>query len=179
MKAKHKWNPLLVAGLVLLIIFACKNGQDQEEDSSTSTNSKSQKITSRDIEQLQYTEFALSDLAESATKDWLKFHELQSQIEILKKGDLSFFREEKAILVSLITDLKNEIPEAVQTSSIEVRLSVLETVMFKLEGLASLERVKKDVLLRAINGVLISNSNLIFQINKKFEKDSQNIQKPG
>lgn len=172
-------NLIVLSSMLLFILLGCKNKGEQVEALSSNAESQDHRITGNDIEQLKYTEFALSDLAEDATTDWLKFQELQSQIEILKKGDLSFFRDDKAILVSLLTDLKNEIPETVNVPSVAVRLSVLETVMFKLEGLATLERVKKEDLLQTINDVLIAHSNLIFQINKKFEKEAQNINKPG
>ena len=42
-----------------------------------------------------------------------------------------------------------------------------------------LSSAKKEDLLLAITDVLISHSNLVFQINKKFEKESQNIEKPN
>ena len=165
--------------LVLFIVLGCKNNKEQPEASFQSENSQASKITAKDIEGLKYTDFALSDLSEASTKDWLKFRELLSQIDILKKGDLSFFKDDKAILVSFITDLKNEIPEVVNTVSVVVRLSVLETVLFKLEGVSNLNNIHKEVLLNAIKEVLVAHSNLILQINKKFEKDSQNIINPG
>ena len=163
----------ITMSMVLFVVLGCKKNNASAEALSQSENSQAYKITSRDIDQLKYTDFALSDLADASTKDWLKFRELLSQIDILKKGDLSFFKDDKAILVSFITDLKNEIPEVVNTVSVVVRLSVLETVLFKLEGVSNLNNVNKDVLLKAVKEVLVAHSNLILQINKKFEKESQ------
>jgi hypothetical protein len=169
----------ITIGTVLFVVLGCKENNASAESTVESQSSQAYKITAKDIEGLKYTDFALSDLSEASTKDWLKFRELLSQIDILKKGDLSFFKDDKAILVSFITDLKNEIPDVVNTVSVVVRLSVLETVLFKLEGVSNLKNIPKDVLLNAIKEVLVAHSNLILQINKKFEKDSQKIERPN
>jgi len=165
--------------LVILFISSCNtqttNNSNIIEEIETIDSSQ---ITSRDITKLKYTDFALSNLTKSKTSNWQKFNELTDKIEILKTGDLSFFSDDKAILVGFLNDLKNEIPESLKTTAILVRLSVIETTFLKLEGLASLSSAKKEDLLIIIKDVLVSYSNLIFQMNKKFEKESQNIEKP-
>ncbi|MBN4070211.1 hypothetical protein JYT76_00850 [Olleya sp. AH-315-F22] len=142
-------------------------------------SSEKLKVTTNDISQLKYTDFVLSNLSEKSTEDWLKFQELQEGIILLKKGDLSFFKDDKAILKSLFTDLKNEIPKTLNTLPILVRLSVLETTIFKLEATSNINNVKKELLLNAIKEVLVAYSNVILQMNKKLEKDSQQIEKPS
>ena len=168
-----------VISLILFSILSCKNDvQNEVAITLEPTTTDTTKITAKDIAKIKFTEYALSDLTEVKTSNWQKFHELSTQIERLKTGDLSFFRDDKAILVGFINDLKNEIPESLNATAILVRLTVIETVFLKLEGLASLSTAKKEDLLAAIKDVLISHTNLIFQINKKFEKDSQKIEKP-
>jgi hypothetical protein len=54
----------------------------------------------------------------------------------------------------------------------------LETTLFKFEGTANLNAVKKEILLKGIEEVLIAHTNLIFQINKMLEKEAQNIDRP-
>ena len=166
------------SSIIICLILSCDKTTQTGKNSLQEISFAEFKVNSKDIIQIKYTEFALSNLSEKTSKDWLKFIELQEEIAILKKGDLAFFKDDKIVLKSFITDLKNEIPEAVNVPSILVRLSVLETAIFKLEGVANLHNVSKDVLLRAIKDVLVANSNVILQINKKFEKESQNIQKP-
>jgi hypothetical protein len=166
--------------LVILFISSCNtqttNNSNIIEEIETIDSSQ---ITSRDITKLKYTDFALSNLTKSKTSNWQKFNELTDKIEILKTGDLSFFSDDKAILVGFLNDLKNEIPESLKTTAILVRLSVIETTFLKLEGLASLSSAKKEDLLIIIKDVLVSYTNLVFQMNKKFEKESQNIEKPN
>jgi len=170
---------ILIPFLVILFISSCNTQTTNDsiiiEQIETIDSSQ---ITSRDITKLKYTDFALSNLTKSKTSNWQKFNELTDKIEILKTGDLSFFRDDKAILVGFLNDLKNEIPESLKTPAILVRLSVIETTFLKLEGLASLSSAKKEDLLIIIKDVLVSYTNLVFQLNKKFEKESQNIEKP-
>jgi hypothetical protein len=170
---------ILVVSSILFSILNCKSDvQNEVAITVEPTTTDTTKISAKDIAKIKYTEYALSDLTQAKTINWQKFIELSIEIERLKTADLSFFRDDKAILVGFITDLKNEVPESLNTTSILVRLTVIETVFLKLEGLASLSTAKKEDLLAAIKDVLISHTNLIFQINKKFEKESQKIEKP-
>ena len=165
--------------IILLIVSGCK--KEAVIESLENTDSEvldSTKITSNDVSKISYTDYALSDLATKKTSDWESFRELSNKIEALKSGDLSFFRDDKAILEGFLTDLKNEVPKDLNSTAIQVRLTVIKTVFLKLEGLASLSSAKKEDLLISIKDVLLSHTNLIFQINKKLEKESQNIEKP-
>lgn len=177
----YKIITVLSISFFIVITFSCDNKTENDLPKSEikSIAIDSTKITSKEINQIKYTEYALSDITQNKTANWVKFNELSKIIELLKTGDLSFFRDDKAILVGFLTDLKNEVPESLNNSAILVRLTVIETVFLKLEGLASLSSAKKPDLLASVKDVLISHSNLIFQINKKFEKDSQEIEKPN
>jgi hypothetical protein len=175
-------NSIKISILFLVILFISSCNTQTTNDSNIFKEIEtidSSQITSRDITKLKYTDFALSNLTKSKISNWQKFNELTDKIEILKTGDLSFFRDDKAILVGFLNDLKNEIPESLKTPAILVRLSVIETNFLKLEGLASLSSAKKEDLLIIIKDVLVSYTNLVFQMNKKFEKESQNIEKPN
>lgn len=177
-----KQNILFIIFLMTLSIFnfSCKK-EISADTTTTIEDAKTYeiKITAQDIKKLNYTEYALSDLAESKTQDWLKFQELSTQIEVLKKGDLSFFQNDKTLLKTFLSDLKSEIPLQLSDPSILVRLNVLETTAFKLEGITKLGNLDKTTILNYIKDVLVSYTSIVFQINKKIEKDSQNIIKPN
>ena len=171
---------LFIFALLLMVVHSsCKTNSDEGKVVPEIKGTQAYKPTAKDIENIEYVEYALSDAAENATKDWVKFQELLIQIEALKRADLSFFKDDKAILQAFITDLKNEIPEALNESSVIVRLVALETILYKFEGTANLYDVKKSALLSGIAEVLVGHTNLIFQINKMLEKEAQNIQKPN
>mgnify|MGYP001814697468 CR=1 FL=1 len=163
--------------LSFILFLGCKDAPEQmekEEQKETIDSS----ISEKDIEQLEYTEYLISDLATETTQNWVKFQELLDQIIILKKGELSFF-EDKALLKSFITDLKNEVPESLNDPSIHVRLSVLETTFLKIESLNNLGNVSKETKINYIKDMLLAYNNLVIQINKKLEKDSQPIVRPN
>lgn len=164
---------------ILVFILGCNNSKENNISTNEEIVNTDSKITSKDIAKLKYTDYALSRLTQNKTSNWQKFNELTNIIEILKSGDLSFFKDDKAILTSFLNDLKNEVPEYLNTPSVLVRLSVIETAFLKLEGLAILSSAKKEDLLKTIKDVLVSYTNLVFQMNKKFEKESQNIVKPN
>lgn len=170
---------IFIPFLFLLFFLSCNSKTTNEAIIVEETVAiDSSKITTKDIAKLEYTDFALSNLSKSKTINWQKFNELTDKIETLKTGDLSFFKDDKSILIGFLNDLKNEIPESLNTPAILVRLSVIETTFLKLEGLATLRSAKKEALLIVIKDVLVSYTNLVFQMNKKFEKESQNIEKP-
>ncbi|MBA6152068.1 hypothetical protein [Gelidibacter maritimus] len=163
--------------LSFLIFMGCKsepktdviNIQDQE---------KSYVFTTADIQKMDYTEYVLSADSNQAILDWQKFQDLQAQIELLKNGDLSFFKVEKNIMQEFIAELKLQQPPIVITPAIRSRMTVLETNLLRLQDLANLDNIKKPDLLESIKGLLEANVNLILQINKKFEKEAQQIELP-
>ncbi|NNK87306.1 MAG: hypothetical protein HKO90_03405 [Flavobacteriaceae bacterium] len=164
--------------MLSVVLYSCKSEVDQESGEQSEQSENYQKVTPDDIGDLKFTEYVLSDKAVDVTKDWLKFKELNNQIELLKTSDLSFFADDITLLEGFLTDLEAEIPEILKETSILVRLSALKTTIYKFEGSATLQRESKEAVLQSISDLLVAHSNLIFQINKKLEKDAQQIQKP-
>ena len=99
-------------------------------------------------------------------------------MDLLKKANLSFFKEEKKVMETFIKDFKAELPESTKTPTINARITVLETALLKLHSTAKLINVDKKVLLKDIKDLLIAFANLNLQINKKFELEAQEIDKP-
>jgi len=163
--------------ILFLCILAChdskeNNAQDLQADT------RNLAILKGNIAKLNYIEFVLDIKAEKALKDWEKHYELQEQMTNLKQGNLSFFRDNLEFLDIFLNDFKTTVPDTVNTTSIMARITALETKMYKLESVVNLDNTNEQKLLEAIEELLISSSNLNLQINKKFEKESQNIQKP-
>lgn len=157
--------------------MACKS-DPQSLENVADTDGSSSKMTTADIGALGYKDYVLSSKSEEAVLDWQKYLDLQTNIELLKNGDLSFFRVEREIMLEFIVELKNGQPPVLLTPAIRSRLTVLETNLQRLQNLANLDNIKKKELLLAIKELLIANVNLKLQINKKFEKEAQQIQLP-
>jgi len=167
---------LLYLGVLFCFVSCAK--QEGSEVQSKSQEVNVSQITKEDISNLNYKEFILDSKAEKALESWQKYYELDNIINNVNQADLSFFKDNNEILVAFINDLKATIPEISDSPLIVARLIALETKMFKLEGVVNLSNPKKNEMLSVIKECLSAFSNLNLQINKKLEKESQNIQKP-
>ena len=168
-----------IIGLLVLVVFLQCEGNDKENDIEIQVNNTTtQKITANDISQIKYTEYALSDLAEKSTDDWLKFKLLSTQIINLKNGNLSFFVDDKTILESFVDGLISEIPELLNESSILVRISVIKTALYKLDESYAFSSPDKQPIIDNIKDLLLAYNHLLLQINKRVEKESRTIAKP-
>ena len=163
--------------IVFVLFFSCKKTVSENTENNTSEN-VNQDITESDIAKLNFIDFILDEKTEKAIEEWVEYYQLQEVIANVKKGDLSFFNDNKKIITTLLKDLKINIPKKVNTSATLARIQVLETKLLKLESLSNLTTTNKEELNNTIKEFFESFSNLNFQMNKKLEKDSRNIQKP-
>lgn len=161
--------------LSILIVIGCKS-EPKAEELPSENQEKSYAVSTEDIEKMDYTDYVLSPDSAEAVLDWQKYQDLQQHIELLKKANLSFFKVEKKIMQEFITELKTEQPALITTPAIRSRMTVLETNLLRLQDLSNLDNIKKKDLLEAIKELLIADVNLKLQINKKFEKEAQQIQ---
>ena len=162
---------------LIFCVFSCKE-IDVKQELETDKEETSLKITKEDISKLKYAQFILDSKTKNSQEFWQKYSELDEIVSQVNKANLSFFKENNELLVAFIKDLKEGIPEEINTPLINARLVALETKMLKLEGVVNLSNPDKKEVLSVIKDFLTAFSNLNLQINKKIEKDSQNIQKP-
>ncbi len=166
--------------MCLLVVFAtaCKNTNEPSNSNQTSVLTKPT-VTKKDIERIDYKEFAFSSVAKTTLANWPRFPEITAEIEKLKSSHLSFFNavDNDDTIIGLFEDLKNTVPSNLAENQITVRLLVLETAFFKLEDLLNY-KYSKQSLLQCIKNLLVAYSNLTFQINKKIEADTQKTPRP-
>ncbi len=146
--------------------------EDIEEQNDPNT------ITQKEIESIRYDDFVLRADSQVATTDWQKFQELTTQVEVLKKADLSYFSGDPLLIQTLLQEMRTEIPSELDTNEISARITALDTKTQKLNSLLRLPNVSKADKIKAITEFFIAVSNLNLQINKKFEFDNNNILKP-
>ncbi|GAA3600925.1 hypothetical protein Q4Q39_12450 [Flavivirga amylovorans] len=162
---------------LLVLFFSCKN--DQENNTSDNTkDSESKEITEKDISRIDYIDFALDLKTEDVIKDWQEYYQLQEAVTNIKKGDLSFFNDNKEAINTLLKELKLKTPKEIKSSSVLARITALETKLYKLESLSNLSTTSKKELTGTIKDFLVAFSSLNLQINKKIEFDSRKIEKP-
>ncbi|RED50679.1 hypothetical protein [Seonamhaeicola aphaedonensis] len=158
------------------VLFSCKNSNENE--GNLTTKKDNQEITEKDISNIDYIEFLLDEKTEKHTNNWLEYKQIQEIISNIKKGDLTFLYDNRAVVDSTLTELKLYIPEPLNSPSISARINAFETKMLKLESIYNLNTTKNDELLEALKDFFIAFSNLNLQMNKKVEFDNLDIQKP-
>lgn len=157
----------------LLFMFSCHK---QEQETSIVENNKkvSNTISERDINKLSFTDLALSEEAKSITNEWLKYVELQSHINEIRKADLVFFKTNYADIVLLFNNLKKDIPKKFNTNIIISRINLLDTKITILSANLNKPNVQKSTVLKNIKDVLEANSILNLHIERKIEFDVYN-----
>ncbi|MFD2725100.1 hypothetical protein [Hyunsoonleella rubra] len=166
---------LRIFGIVILLL-SCKNSTQNDAEKTTHTNNS--ELTKDDIANLKYLEFTLDPQAESIAEPWDAYSRLREAVEGVKNADFSFFNAEEKASEELIKDLKATVPDTLNTPSVLSRILVMQTMLQKMQETSGLSTTTKAELSQAVRDVLVAYSNLNFQLNKKLEKDKQNIQRP-
>ena len=163
----------------LFILFLSCNQRDTSKNDSKTDQTFIKTVNQSDLSKINYTEFVLSPEAQRAIENCVEYNQLQEQVGYLKKGDLSFFSDNKKAIETLLKDLNKNIPEDLKDNSILARLKVVETTIYKLESLVQLSTTTKPELIEGIKAFLISVSNLDLQLNEVIElRRYENIPKP-
>jgi hypothetical protein len=164
--------------LLLLVcsFLSCKKDTTELSDKLESVQD-SLVLSKVDIQKINFTEFVLDSKSENQL-NWLKYIEMDSKVEELKNGDFSHFKTDKKIVETLMDEFTNTLPLHLNEESIQARILIVKTMYLKLNNIINMSTSTEDETKKAIQDFLISFSNLNYQINKKFERDSQNVTKP-
>ncbi|WP_274474753.1 hypothetical protein [Mangrovimonas aestuarii] len=160
-----------------VLLFSCKDETNQSQI-DIEQNIVTVSITAKDIDSISYNEYILDAPTLITLKGWDRYFELKTNIDQLKTGDVSFFYDNSDAIKTLIEGLKSGLPKQGDTPAVRARLTALENMILKLESSINQHNSTKIERINNIKEVLVAFSNLNLQINKKFEKESQNIQKP-
>ena len=167
----------LIAVFIVCLLISCGNDKTKQVDVSIDKQDLSI-IEKEDLSKLNYTDFILERNSRTKISDWIKYDELEEKINELKKADLSYFKGDKEVVETLVKEFLETIPDSINTDAINARILVVQNMYYKLNSTINLSTSTKVELKKAITDFFESFSNLNFQINKKFEKDSQDNIKP-
>ena len=162
---------IYLLSLWLLLFTGCAEKRASERTEEKDKQKTTSVFNTSAIQKLKYTDYALSGEAEDAVAGWEKYKELAIQIEYLKDGDLSFFNGDKVLLTDFLKVFKEELPEVLTTRPILSRVTLVETMILKLNDDLTLTNIEADDKLNSVLEVLIAFSNLNLQIDKKLERD--------
>lgn len=169
----------LGALFICFVLLSCSQKKEKENDNKIIITKPSvTKISEKDISKFNFIEYNLDSKTEKEIENWSQYKELEALVTQIKKGDLSYFKNNNEAITTFAKDFKEKIPDTIKTLSVNARVTALETKLFKLENIYNLSSTSKDELSQAIKEFLESVSNLNLQMNKKLEKDSQIIEVP-
>ena len=164
----------IVSIIIICLLISCKNEKPQQTETGVDKQSVTL-IKKKDLTNLDFIEYLLDENARRKISNWLKYDEVQEKINELKNADLSYFKSDKEVVETLIEEFANTVPEVINTDAINARILIVKTMYYKLNSTINLMTSTKSELKKSIIDLLEAYSNLNFQINKKFEKDYQNI----
>ncbi|AEH01001.1 hypothetical protein [Lacinutrix sp. 5H-3-7-4] len=163
---------------LLFFLSSCNNNQNKQTK-ETVVKKDTTLLTKNDIDKITYVDYGIDSKAKNTLDSWQSYNTIALAIDNLKKGDLNFFKEDNTVFVSSVNDLETTIPENINTEPIQARILILRTKLLKLEEVLNLGTSKKNEKLLIMKEVFEALSNVTLQINKKFEKEAQNIIKPN
>ncbi len=170
---------LLLLFYLCLNIASCNKTQQQSAEVAVSTTKEKIRFTETDLKTLDYTEFSLDSKVKSQISDWVGYFTLATIIEDLKIPDFSFFENNDVPIEDLIIETHDTLPEKFSTQAILSRITIIESMLYKTKEIIEIHANDRAQLLIAVKDLSEAFSNLNFQLNKKIEKDAQNIERPN
>ena len=161
--------------LTFFLLFAIFTNCDDPDNKSKSESSKI--VSTKDIFKsfTSDTNFIVEDLDESLSS-WNGFNELKEFIASISKGNYQTLDESEETTKDLFSLLVTKIPNTIDNPSIIARIKVTETLAYKLK---SNFKNKSTEFEKTKNNLLNSYSNILIQIKKTLEKESQKIKNPN
>lgn len=163
----------VISFLSLVSLISCTSNNNKA--SKIELSAAPETIISDEKPQDQYmVEMEIDDSALAELDLWTAFFVLQKEVLKLKENKPNAFEESKRNLKIYFKDLSLNIPEVFDTNPIWARLKVLETGV-SLYNEYSNTKATPELIATARNTVLIAYYNLVRQINKTHEKQTQSI----
>ena len=161
----------LTCCLLFTIFTNCKNPSNKSKSESSKI------VSTKDIFKsfTSDTNFIVEDLDESLS-NWNGFNELKEFIVSISKGNYLTLDESDETTKDLFSLLVTKIPSTIDNPSIVARIKVTETLAYKLK---SNFKNKSTEFEKTKNNLLNSYSNILIQIKKTLEKESQKIINPN
>lgn len=164
--------------LMLLVVFsACK----KEVKPSTAVDNvtvDSTKVTKEDISKIKYIEYGIDNKAKETLDSWTAYNTISRAVDALKEGDFTFFDADDTAFNTILKDIETTTPEKINSEPIKARVLILRTKLLKVREVLTLKTSTKTEKIAALKALFQSFSYVTLQINKKFEKEAQNIIKP-
>lgn len=160
--------------LLFLACFACKSeiNTTTEVVANTSTSTK---LTKEAISKIKYIEYGIDKKAKVTLDSWQAYNTISSAVDLTKKGDFTFFETDDEVFKTAINEIETTVPPAIDSEPINARILILRTKLLKFREAINLNTSTKKDKLQTLTELFQSFSYVTLQINKKYEKEAQNI----
>ena len=163
--------------MLLVTLSACK--QEVKTDTNvTLIENDTTKVTKEDISKINYIEYGIDKKAKVTLDSWEAYNTISRAINGVKEADFTFFMADEEVFNTTLNDIETTTPANINSEAIKARVLILRTKLLKFRAILSLNTSTKKDKLIAIKELFQSFTYVTLQVNKKFEKESQNIIKP-
>ncbi|WP_034060207.1 hypothetical protein [Lacinutrix jangbogonensis] len=167
----------LITLILLVVLSACKKDVNTTTETIIATND-STKVTKEDISKINYIDFGIDNKAKITLDSWVAYNIISRAIVASKQGDFIFFKSDDEVFNTTLKDIETTTPKTIDSEPIKARVLILRTKLLKFREIVNLNTSNKNEKLFALKELFQSFSYVTLQINKKFEKEAQNIIKP-
>lgn len=163
----------MISFLSLMLFLSCKSDQNTVSNIET-TIANNSPVTELKSSTKNSVILEIDDAALAELDQWTSFFMLQKEIEKLEKNIANGFQENEKRIETYFKDLKLNAPEIFNTNTTWARLKVLETELYLYNEIFNAQE-SQELIKTARQNILSAYQNLVRQINKIYEKSTQNI----
>ncbi len=152
----------------------------------TSCGNDSQKVVEIEPANVQEKQFYgiddfvfpnLDNNSKIQVSQWAVFEDFDNEIRTINRRTKEVLRNKSLRLVTQMDSLSKNIPDTLSSRAIKSRLLVVKTRVYLLNQEINKSKSDSSMLQNHISELNTSYSNLIQQINEKFEKDAIDVQR--
>ncbi len=159
---------LSLSVFTMALLFSCGEKQTEEKINAESETVSPQK------EDIAYP--ALSPEAQDVISSWQYFQEFENDLKSINTGNLRNYKSETERMVTVADSLLKNIPEPLNTLAISSRMRVVNVRIKLLNETLQQPNSEAEKILENLDETNVAFTNLLVQINGKFEKERIDIE---
>lgn len=169
MKLKFTFFSLIIA---LVLVVSCG---DTQNESALSNEQETGLNETYGNPAFKFPKISTS--AETYLNDWTVFADFRAEAIAINGSNLTTLKNRSEFLVSRLDSLIKKIPDTLDTQPVYSRLLVAKTRAALLQQLANKVKIDESEIDNGVYEMNLATTNLIVQINEKFEKDAIDSQR--
>lgn len=156
----------------LILLTGCNSGDksNNQAEGEEDTTAFSEKIT------VPNEEVVLLPEAREQVVNWVQYITAQNEIENLKSATLNQVIENARPLAQIMQSLKTSVPDSLQSTAVNARLTVLLTKAKVLEQLATRRKRDPEKIVQTAEEIPVEFNNFKLQLNELFLKSLEDFE---